>query len=234
MDEDEHLVSVSERGSPHGTPPASDDEDGAGGGIVRQRAQLLECLSDMMSHSLSAMHEYFSQHGDYIGLTLNDQQTLFNASIMEILILKCFFTFKDGKFYTDTGVEIISKEKLLLATNDQTFTNGFIDFFSEMERLKFSEEQALILMCISMFDTARNEIRHLDEPEKIRTLFNKYIHELSTSLPTTGLLLRSTLKDLKGGFMDLLLRTSTNPGVDLGADVYSFLSTLTGSARWHQ
>ena len=80
------------------------------------------------------------------------------------------------------------------------------------ERLNFTEEQALILMSISMFDPNRVEIVSLKEPERVRyikatlknvgkslsrNLFNKYIGELSQSLPTSGLLLRSSLKDLK-------------------------------------
>ncbi|CAG5098929.1 Oidioi.mRNA.OKI2018_I69.XSR.g16097.t1.cds [Oikopleura dioica] len=233
MDDDDMLPSVSERGSPHGSPTASDDEDG-GPSIIQHRARIIECLSDMMAQSLQAMQEYFSNHDDYTALSEKDQKTLFQASIMEILIVKCFFTYRQGRFYTDQGVEIISRETLLLGTNDQTFVNGFFDFFSQMERLNFSEEQALILMSISMFDPNRVEIVHLDEPDRVRNLFNKYIAELSASLPTSGLLLRSSLKDLKSGFKDILMRSSTNPMVDLGENVYNFLSMMTNSARWQQ
>jgi len=234
MDDDDMLPSVSERGSHHGSPSASDDEDGGPPTIIQHRAQIIECLSDMMNQSLQAMQEYFAQHDDYTALSESDQRTLFQASIMEILIVKCFFTYRGGKFYTDKGVEIISKESLLLGTNDQTFVNGFFDFFDQMERLNFTEEQALILMSISMFDPNRVEIVSLKEPERVRNLFNKYIGELSQSLPTAGLLLRSSLKDLKSGFKDILMRSSTNPMVDLGENVYNFLSMMTNSARWQQ
>jgi len=89
-------------------------------------------------------------------------------------------------------------------------------------------------MSISMFDPNRVEIVSLKEPERVRNLFNKYIGELSQTLPTSGLLLRSSLKDLKSGFKDILMRSSTNPMVDLGENVYNFLSMMTNSARWQQ
>jgi hypothetical protein len=38
----------------------------------------------------------------------------------------------------------------------------------------------------------------------------------------------------KSGFKDILMRSSTNPMVDLGENVYNFLSMMTNSARWQQ
>lgn len=59
--------------------------------LIEKRRRSLEFFSDMMSQSMHDMHRYFQELEPYRTLSLNDQNTLFKASILEILILKASY-----------------------------------------------------------------------------------------------------------------------------------------------
>jgi hypothetical protein len=57
-------------------------------GIIERRRRILECFSDMMSQSLDSMKTYFNNLEEFRSISQADQETLFNAAILESLILK--------------------------------------------------------------------------------------------------------------------------------------------------
>ena len=56
--------------------------------IIERRGRVIECFSDMMGQSMIHMKTYFSDLEEFRSLSKSDQETLFNAAILEILILK--------------------------------------------------------------------------------------------------------------------------------------------------
>jgi len=177
------------------------------------------------------MHRYFQELEPYRTLSLNDQNTLFKASILEILILKCYFTFRGGTFvHPTTQEEIVSRDLLLLGTNDVGFVDQFMGIFNRMESLNLTEEDNLILICLSMFDTGRTDMGRLDDREGVDERQQIFVTRLVQQIPpenvTEAMLLRTTLKELKSGFKDILMRTYTNQRVDMGQGVNQFILSL--------
>ena len=56
--------------------------------VIERRRRVLECFSDMMGSSMVDMQNYFSDLDQFRTLSKGDQETLYNAAILEILILK--------------------------------------------------------------------------------------------------------------------------------------------------
>ena len=56
--------------------------------VIERRRRVLECFSDMMGSSMVDMQNYFSDLDQFRNLSKGDQETLYNAAILEILILK--------------------------------------------------------------------------------------------------------------------------------------------------
>jgi len=199
--------------------------------IIEKRRRILECFSDMMAHSLSDMENYFSELEDFITLSDNDKVHLFHSSMLEILILKCYWTYKNGQFvHPQTQEVMVNKEILLLGTNDVNFVNRFLGLFHEMEQLGFGEKEICLLICISMFDVGRTDITELDDREGIERRQNGYVTQLVQLVKpehvSDTLMMRTTLKELKTGFAELLGRTESNHTVDMGQKVYEFIERL--------
>ena len=101
---------------------------------------------------------------------------------------QCYFTFRGGTFvHPTTQEEIVSRDLLLLGTNDVGFVDQFMGIFNRMgefyltyvnildsvekfmflESLNLTEEDNLILICLSMFDTGRTDMGRLDDREGV-------------------------------------------------------------------
>jgi len=65
-----------------------ESEDAAEISIIERRRRVLCCFSDMMSQSMLHMRQYFADLNEYKSLSQPDQEALFRASILELLILK--------------------------------------------------------------------------------------------------------------------------------------------------
>jgi len=203
--------------------------------IIEKRRRLLECFSDMMAYSLNDMENYFAELDEFVTLSDNDRRELFHSSMLEILLLKCFWTYSNGEFvHPETKEVMVNREALMLATNDINFVNSFMGLFHNMESMGFQETEICLLICISMFDVGRTDIQALDDREGIQRRQDEYVRQLIAVVPpehqAETLLMRTTLKELKISYMGLLARTESNRSVDMGEQVYAFMDRLRNPA----
>lgn len=214
-----------------GSVQSGDDREGLDDGeitIIEKRRRVLECFCDMMANSIKDMQAYFGRLDDFMTLSDNDKLQLFHASMLEILLLKCYWTYKDGAFvHPETKEPMVTKELLILGTADVNFVETFMGLFHKMETIGFGEQEICLLICISMFETGRTDIGQLDDREGIISRQNRYIQQLvkqvNDSNVAEALMMRTTLKDLKNMYMGILSRTEQNSGVDMTQPVYDFI-----------
>lgn len=229
--------SVSMRSGNQHSGMSTGADDGMGGEltIIEKRRRLLECFSDMMAYSINDMENYFAELEDFLTLSDNDKRELFHSSMLEILLLKCFWTYSNGEFvHPETREVIVNRESLMLATNDINFVESFMGLFHTMETMGFKEKEVCLLICISMFDVGRTDIQALDDREGIQRRQDDYVRQLIEEVPpehhSETLLMRTTLKELKISYMALLARTESNRSVDMGEQVYAFMERLRNPA----
>jgi len=233
VDDDLFGESVSQRGGDSSSMVDDEEEQLPDGeiSVIERRRRVLECFSDMMGSSMVDMQNYFSDLDQFRTLSKGDQETLYNAAILEILILKCYFTFNGTTFiHPTTREELVSRESLLLGTNDYPFVSQFIELFTKMYNMQFKESDTLLLMCISLFDTARAELGQLEDREGIMKHRQDFVMQFVNQFPkehmADAMLLLTTLKDLKSAFRDILMRTYTNRNVQLSDNVSDLIKMM--------
>lgn len=208
-----------------------DDRDGLEEGqitIIEKRRRVLECFCDMMANSIQDMQAYFSRLDDFMSLSDNDKLQLFHASMLEILLLKCYWTYRGGAFiHPETKEPMVTRDHLILGTADVNFVDTFMGLFHNMETNGFGEKEICLLICISMFETGRTDIGELDDREGIIMRQKSYIEQLVEQVQESkipeALMMRTTLKDLKTMYMGILSRTEQNSGVDMTQPIYDFI-----------
>lgn len=195
----------------------------------RKHEKYTEFFADLMECGVKEIVSYCKLIPEFYSLAMADQEYLLRSTILELLILKCYFNYKDGEFLNGVNGIWLRREDFIIATKDVSFIDNLMQLMQKMASLNMTEEDVLLLMLVTLFNhdspgsLAQNReqisiskkyfvskmMDHMNKNEN-----NIYMKDRGTEC----LLLLPLLSTLNNSFMDILAGLSIQHSrtVDLG------------------
>ncbi|CBY20592.1 unnamed protein product [Oikopleura dioica] len=190
---------------------------------LSKRTKFVEFLSDLMESGIKQIINYCKLIPEFISLTRSDQIQLLRNTILELLILKCFFDYKDGSFVNGSQGMWLYREDFLFATSDTSFIDNMMELMVKMTEINMTEEDTLLLMLVALFSNDRQNSFIVDR-NKIAAARDHFLGIMERSgldgsrdrrHTSKVLLLLPLLRTLNTSFMEVLKKVQQNTAVDM-------------------
>jgi len=190
---------------------------------LSKRTKFVEFLSDLMESGIKQIINYCKLIPEFISLTRSDQIQLLRNTILELLILKCFFDYKDGSFVNGSQGMWLYREDFLFATSDTSFIDNMMELMVKMTEINMTEEDTLLLMLVALFSNDRQNSFIVDR-NKIAAARDHFLGIMERSgldgsrdrrHTSKVLLLLPLLRTLNTSFMEVLKKAQQNTAVDM-------------------
>jgi hypothetical protein len=190
---------------------------------LSKRTKFVEFLSDLMESGIKQIINYCKLIPEFISLTRSDQIQLLRNTMFELLILKCFFDYKDGSFVNGSQGMWLYREDFLFATSDTSFIDNMMELMVKMTEINMTEEDTLLLMLVALFSNDRQNSFIVDR-NKIAAARDHFLGIMERSgldgsrdrrHTSKVLLLLPLLRTLNTSFMEVLKKVQQNTAVDI-------------------
>jgi len=195
----------------------------------RKHEKYTEFFADLMECGVKEIVSYCKLIPEFYSLAMADQEYLLRSTILELLILKCYFNYKDGEFLNGVNGIWLRREDFIIATKDVSFIDNLMQLMQKMAALEMTEEDVLLLMLVTLFnhDSPGSLAQNREQISISKKYFvSKMMDHMNKSennihmkdRGTECLLLLPLLSTLNNSFMDILAGLSIQHSrtVDLG------------------
>jgi len=193
----------------------------------RKHEKYTEFFADLMECGVKEIVSYCKLIPEFYSLAMADQEYLLRSTILELLILKCYFNYKDGEFLNGVNGIWLRREDFIIATKDVSFIDNLMQLMQKMASLDMTEEDVLLLMLVTLFnhDSPGSLAQNREQISISKKYFvSKMMDHMNKSennihmkdRGTECLLLLPLLSTLNNSFMDILAGLSHSRTVDLG------------------
>jgi len=187
--------------------------------FFNKRKRYMEFFADLMQCGVKEIVSYCKLIPEFSSLNVADQELLLRSTILELLILKCYFNYKNGEFLNGENGIWLRREDFILATKDVPFIDSLMQLMQKMADINMTEEDVLLLMLVTLFtqDSPSSSAQNRERIELSKKYFvDKMLDHMNQNRGTEGLLLLPMLRTLKNSFMEVLTSLSRSRTVDLG------------------